>query len=60
MHLLGNPVKFAGWETTYSPPPRVGQHSVEVLSKWLGYGRDQIRDLVSSDFVYDPGFSSHT
>ena len=60
MRLLGNPVKFAGFETTYSPPPRVGQHSVEVLSEWLGYDRDQLQDLVSSDFVYDPAFSSQT
>ena len=60
MRLLGNPVKFAGCETTYSPPPRVGQHSVEVLAEWLGYGRDQLEDLVHSDFVHDPEFSPQT
>jgi crotonobetainyl-CoA:carnitine CoA-transferase CaiB-like acyl-CoA transferase len=57
IRLLGNPVKFAGVEPNYSPPPRVGQHSVEVLSEWLGYNRDQLENLVSSDFVYDPGSS---
>lgn len=60
MRLLGNPVKFAGLETRYSPPPRVGQHSAEVLSEWLGYSRDQLQNLVSSGFVHDPEFSSQT
>lgn len=60
IRLLGNPVRFAGCETAYSPPPRVGQHSVEVLAEWLGYGRDQLEDLVHSDFLYDPEFSPRT
>ena len=60
IRLLGNPVKFAGVETRYSPPPRAGQHSAEVLGEWLGYSRDQIQELVSSGFVHAPESTTQT
>ena len=54
IRLLGNPVRFDGVEPDYSPPPRAGQHSAEVLSEWLGYSPERIGELASSGFVHIP------
>ncbi len=34
-----------------SPPPLLGEHTVEVL-EWLGYSKDEIRELISKNIVY--------
>jgi crotonobetainyl-CoA:carnitine CoA-transferase CaiB-like acyl-CoA transferase len=44
--MVGNPIKMS--ETgpeVFEPPPTVGQHTEEVLSKYLGYSKEQISHL---------------
>ena len=52
IRLLGNPIKIADTDTRLEPPPLAGEHSVEVLSEWLGYERNEIHDLISSGLIY--------
>ncbi|MBI4187203.1 MAG: CoA transferase [Chloroflexi bacterium] len=42
--LVGNPVKMPGSidDSSYSPPPTLGQHNDEVLGGVLGYSREKI------------------
>jgi glutaryl-CoA transferase len=35
----------------YEPPPRIGQHTDELLSGVLGLGASEIEDLVSAKIV---------
>lgn len=43
--LIGNPVKIDGVDEKFLPPPLLGQHTKEVLSKLLGYSEDMIEEL---------------
>jgi formyl-CoA transferase len=46
--LVGSPMKFSKTPVKYSlPPPRLGEHTQEVLGGLLGYSDEQIRKLVS-------------
>ena len=36
VRMPGNPIKLAGAEDTYAPPPRLGEHNREVLGGVLG------------------------
>ncbi len=46
--LVGSPMKFSKTPVKYKlPPPRLGEHTREVLSDLLGYSEAQIRKLVS-------------
>jgi formyl-CoA transferase len=46
MKMAGIPVKFSATPPAVRlPPPLLGQHSSEVLERWLGMTRDQIEDL---------------
>ena len=53
MRLLGNPIRIAGVEHRYKPPPHVGEHSAEVLAQWLAYDQDRIHEAVASGLVHD-------
>jgi crotonobetainyl-CoA:carnitine CoA-transferase CaiB-like acyl-CoA transferase len=49
---LGNPVKLSEADVaTYTPPPRPGEHTAQVLREVLGYDGDAIDALVASGAV---------
>jgi len=44
--ILGNPMKMSGIEEeTFTAAPMLGEHTREILSKLLGYSKDQIEEL---------------
>ena len=44
--MVGNPIKMSEMgQEVFEPPPTVGQHTEEILSKYLGYSKEQINDL---------------
>lgn len=46
LKLIASPVKFpAHGELPYAHPPLLGEHTAEVLSKWLGYSAERIAAL---------------
>jgi formyl-CoA transferase len=52
LKLVANPLKMS--ETPldrYDAPPRLGQHTDEVLSGLLGLGADEIEDLVRDEII---------
>lgn len=52
IRMPGNPVKFAGYtEAAPTPPPALGEHSHEVLTKVLGYPEDRVEALRKSGAV---------
>lgn len=51
--VLASPLWFDGGNThRMGSPPRLGEHTIEVLQDLLGYGRDQIDRLVASGAVH--------
>jgi succinate--hydroxymethylglutarate CoA-transferase len=42
VRLLGNPIKVAGADQRYLPPPQYGEHTRSVLQEVLGYDDDQV------------------
>ena len=43
---ISNPVSFADTPVTYvAAPPRLGEHTDEVLSEWLGYSEHKLAEL---------------
>lgn len=49
--LLGNPIKVAGMEEQYQPPPLLGQHTEEVLRTVLEYSDKRIAALRGEGIV---------
>ena len=44
--MVGLPVKYSGHPATIRrPPPRLGQHTDEVLAEWLGYDPTALANL---------------
>ena len=53
VHLIGNPIKMSDTPITYrNPPPRVGQHSAEVLGE-LGYSDEDIKQFSENQTISD-------
>ena len=47
MPLVGSPIKMSATPVRYGlPPPRLGEHTDEVLSDLLGYSAEQIAAAV--------------
>jgi crotonobetainyl-CoA:carnitine CoA-transferase CaiB-like acyl-CoA transferase len=46
VRLLGNPIKVAGADQRYLPPPVYGEHTGSVLQEVLGYDDDQVAAVV--------------
>jgi crotonobetainyl-CoA:carnitine CoA-transferase CaiB-like acyl-CoA transferase len=52
LKLIGNPIKVGGVQQHYQAPPRLGQHTSEVLIELAGRSRDQIADLHEAGAIY--------
>jgi benzylsuccinate CoA-transferase BbsF subunit len=37
------------------PPPRLGQHTREVLREWVGLSEDELASLTGAGAIFDPG-----
>lgn len=46
----GNPIRLSGSEQDYTPPPRLGENTTEVLEK-LGYSRAEIARLKKKSLI---------
>ena len=42
---MGNPVKVLGEKDDFAAPPRLGQHTEEILTGLLGYSREKVDGL---------------
>jgi len=52
LRLVGSPLKFSDTPVDYRlPPPRLGEHTEEVLRELLGYTAEQIYNLQSRDVI---------
>ena len=50
--LIGNPIKFSATPVAYRrPPPRLGQHTDEVLTEILGLGSSEIAALRAAKVI---------
>jgi crotonobetainyl-CoA:carnitine CoA-transferase CaiB-like acyl-CoA transferase len=49
--MPGNPVRLSDHEDSYGPPPKVGQHTDEVLRGMLGMKDDDIKRLRSANAI---------
>jgi crotonobetainyl-CoA:carnitine CoA-transferase CaiB-like acyl-CoA transferase len=46
VELIGNPIRFSETPVAYrQPPPRMGEHTEEVLEELLGMGTEKLADL---------------
>lgn len=55
VQVPGNPIKFsAGQADVCTPPPRVGEHSIELLAAMLGLDQARIGELVAQGVVGAP------
>jgi crotonobetainyl-CoA:carnitine CoA-transferase CaiB-like acyl-CoA transferase len=53
--VVAFPARFSETPVDYRmPPPRLGEHSAEVLRDWLGIGDDELGALVSGGVVAAP------
>ncbi len=52
VELIGNPVKFSQTPVDYRhPPPKVGEHTDEVLKELLGLGEEEIAKLRKDEVI---------
>lgn len=49
--MVGNPVKVTDVPEEFAPPPLLGQHTEEVLSKLLGYSAEEIAELREENVI---------
>ncbi len=54
VNLIGNPIKFSKTPVTYRyPPPRVGEHSLEILEEILDYSSEEFEKLKDKGTITD-------
>ncbi len=51
LEMLGNPIKVAHTEETFTPPPLLSQHTTEILSELLGYSPEKIAALHKTEVI---------
>jgi len=51
--LAGSPLKFSETPVDYKlPPPRLGEHTKEILESLLGYSAARVQELYDSKVIY--------
>jgi crotonobetainyl-CoA:carnitine CoA-transferase CaiB-like acyl-CoA transferase len=54
--ILGNPLKFDKTPAdTFTPPPRLGENTREILSNILGYPAKRIEELEKKEAIKSDG-----
>lgn len=54
VHLIGNPIKMSDTPVSYRhAPPRIGEHSAEILSEMFGLDDEQITKLADTGTITD-------
>jgi crotonobetainyl-CoA:carnitine CoA-transferase CaiB-like acyl-CoA transferase len=51
LKMLGNPVKFKNSKDRFISPPKLGQHTYEILSTLLGMSDDEINRLKDDQII---------
>lgn len=52
--MPGNPIKMASISSEdWSPCPKLGEHNHEILTEWLGYDANHIKELQASGVIVD-------
>jgi crotonobetainyl-CoA:carnitine CoA-transferase CaiB-like acyl-CoA transferase len=52
LRLVGSPLKFSETPVGYKlPPPRLGEHTRQVLERLLGYSADIIQELFNNQVI---------
>jgi crotonobetainyl-CoA:carnitine CoA-transferase CaiB-like acyl-CoA transferase len=50
--ILGNPLKFGKTPAdTFTRPPRMGEHTREILTNLLGYTKEKIDQLIQKEAI---------
>jgi len=52
LRLVGSPLKFSETPVDYKlPPPRLGEHTKDILTNLLGYSTDRIQELLKNNMI---------
>jgi len=52
VEMPGNPIKMSITNTeSFSPPPHLGQHTIEILSTWSHYTKKEVNDLIKKKVI---------
>ena len=49
--MPGNPIKLESYEETYSPAPELGEHTAEILEKYLNISPEEFDSLKSEKII---------
>ena len=49
--MPGNPIKLESYEENYSPAPELGEHTAEVLEKYLKISSEELDSLKSEKII---------
>jgi crotonobetainyl-CoA:carnitine CoA-transferase CaiB-like acyl-CoA transferase len=51
MKTLGRPIKVRGDEETFTPPPKLGEHTDDILKSLGGYSENEIATLRENEVI---------